>query len=328
MKTKREIPSLEALLKHLADEPQPLSVARLYALSNLERDDLAHIQTAWPDLPDDRRRAAMRHLADITETNFEVDFGSMFRLGLKDSDPGVREAAIDGLWEDEDPALIEPLVQIMQDDAFENVRAAAANALGHFIYLDELEDISHAQVLPALEALRKIIATPDDSLEVRRRAVEAIAYSSADDVPEIIRVAYTSPHEPTRLSAIYAMGNSADDRWIETVIEELEAQSPAMRYEAARAAGELEARNAVSTLARLLDDPDREVQEMAVWALGQIGGDQARKLVTQLAKSDDEALAEAATEALEEMEWMHGSVRDMPLFVFDPHADEDDEDDE
>jgi HEAT repeat protein len=327
MKTKRGTPSIEALLKHLADESQPLSVARLYALSNLERDDLAHVQTAWPDLPADRRRAAVRHLADITETNFEVDFSPIFRLGLKDPDPGVREAAIDGLWEVEDPALIAPLVKIMQEDTSEAVRAVAAGTLGHFVYLDELEDIPHAQVVPALQALRKIIATPDDSLEVRRRAVEAIAYSSADDVPDIVRAAYASPDELMRVSAIYAMGNSADDRWIETVIEELEAQSPAIRYEAARAAGELEARNAVSTLARLLDDPDREVQEMTVWALGQIGGNQARKLMTQLAKSNDEALAEAATEALEEMEWMHGATRDMPLFVFDPHADEDDEDD-
>jgi len=108
MKTKRETLSIEALLKHLADESQPLSVARLYTLSNLERDDLARVQAAWPNSPDDRRRAAMRHLADITETNFEVDFGLMFRLGLKDSNPAVREAAIDGLWEVEDPALIAP----------------------------------------------------------------------------------------------------------------------------------------------------------------------------------------------------------------------------
>ena len=328
MKTKREMPSIEALLKHLADESQPLSVARLYALSNLERDDPARVQAAWPDLPDERRRAAMRHLADITETNFEVDFGPMFRLGLKDSDSAVREAAIDGLWEVEDPALIAPLVKIMKKDSSESVRAAAAGTLGHFVYLDELEDIPHAQVVPALEALREIIATPDGSLEVRRRAVEAIAYSSAEDVPGIIRAAYASPDELMRVSALYAMGNSADDQWIETVIAELEAQSPAMRYEAARAAGELEARNAVSTLARLLDDPDREVQEMTVWALGQIGGNRAHRLLTQLAKSDDEALAEAATEALEEMEWMRGSTRDMPLFVFDPHADEADEDDE
>jgi len=270
----------------------------------------------------------MRHLADITETNFEVDFGPMFRLGLKDSDPAVREAAIDGLWEVEDPGLIVPLIKIMHQDSSESVRAVAAGTLGHFVYLDELEDIPHAQVVPALEALREIIATPDGSLEVRRRAVEAIAYSSAEDVPAIIRAAYASPDELMRVSALYAMGNSADDQWIETVIAELEAQSPAMRYEAARAAGELEARNAVSTLARLLDDPDREVQEMTVWALGQIGGNRAHRLLTQLAKSDDEALAEAATEALEEMEWMRGSTRDMPLFVFDPHADEADEADE
>jgi hypothetical protein len=64
---------------------------------------------------------------------------------------------------------------------------------------------------------------------------------------------------------------------------------------------------------------------MAVWALGQIGGDRARKLLTDIAKGDDEQLAEAATEALEEMGWMHDSVREMPLFVFDPHADEEDE---
>jgi HEAT repeat protein len=128
-----------------------------------------------------------------------------------------------------------------------------------------------------------------------------------------------------RVSAVFAMGSSADEQWIDTVISELEAQSPAMRYEAARAAGELEARNAVPTLARLLDDPDTEVQGMAVWALGQIGGGRAKKLLNEIASGDDGSLAEAAVEALEEMTWMHDSERDMPLFVFDPHADEEDE---
>jgi HEAT repeat protein len=141
----------------------------------------------------------------------------------------------------------------------------------------------------------------------------------------MIRTAYASPDELMRISAVFAMGRSADDQWIETVISELEAQSPAMRYEAARAAGELEARNAISPLAHLLDDPDREVQEMAIWALGQIGGDRARALLSKLAKSDDAVLAEAADDALEELEWMEGLGRDLPLFVFDPTADEDDE---
>jgi HEAT repeat protein len=193
------------------------------------------------------------------------------------------------------------------------------------VYLDEVEDIPHAKVEPAIQALRAVIATPGEPLEVRRRAVESIAYSSDPDIPDMIRTAYASPDELMRISAVFAMGRSADDQWIETVISELEAQSPAMRYEAARAAGELEARNAISPLAHLLDDPDREVQEMAIWALGQIGGDRARALLSKLAKSDDAVLAEAADDALEELEWMEGLGRDLPLFVFDPTADEDDE---
>jgi len=321
---KYQIPTIEALLKHLADESQPLSVAKLYALSNLEGDNLTRVQAAWTTLPAERRRAAMQHLVDIAEANFEVDFEPIFRLGLSDPDAVVREAAIDGLWENAEPSLIHTLVSMLQHDPAESVRAAAASALGHYVYLDELEEIPHTHVVPALQALRTIIATPSEPLEVRRRAVEALGFSGAEDIPQIIRDAYASPDEKMRVSAVFAMGRSADERWIKTIVAELEAQSPEMRFEAARAAGELEARSAIPTLARLLDDPDREVQEMAVWALGQIGGDRARVLLTELAKGKDQELAELAIEAIEEMEWMHGG-RDLPLFVFDPSADEDDE---
>jgi HEAT repeat protein len=320
----RRAPTVVALLQQLADDSQPLSVAKLYALSNLEGADLARVQAAWPTLLDDRRRATIRHLVDITETNFEVNFGPVFRLALNDSDAEVREAALDGLWEDTDPALVPVLLNMLQNDPSEQVRAAGASALGQFVYLDDIEEIPHAKVETALKTLRQIIAAPDEPREVRRRAVEAIGFSSAEDVPGMIRQAYASPDELMRVSAVFAMGNSADDQWIDTIISELESQLPAMRYEAARAAGELEARTAVGTLARLLDDPDREVQEMAIWALGQIGGKRARSLLTDLAAGDDADLAQVAADALEELEWMHGE-RDLPLFVFDPHADEEDE---
>ncbi len=325
MKKKREIPTVDLLMNQLADESAPISVAKLYALSNLERGDWARFEAAWPKLPDERRRAAMRHLVDITETNFEVNFGSVFRLGLTDPDATVREAAIDGLWEEEDLTLIATLVAMLQRDSSASVRAMAASALGRFVYLDEIEEIPHAKVEPLLQALRAVISAPGEPLEVRRRAVEALSFSSAGDVPGIIRDAYASPDEKMRISAVFAMGSSADDQWIETVIAELDSPSPVMRYEAARAAGELEARNAVPALARLLDDPDREAQEMAIWALGQVGGERAQALLNELAESDDAALAEAAVDALEEMVWMHAGDRDMPLFAFDPYADEDDE---
>ena len=323
MKEKR-VPTVEALLQRLADDSQPLSVAKLYVLSNLDGADLARVQAAWPTLLDDRRRATIRHLVDIAETNFEVNFGPVFRLALNDSDADVREAALDGLWEDTDPALIPVLLKILQNDPSEQVRAAGASALGQFVYLDDIEEIPHAKVESALKTLRQIIAAPGEPLQVRRRAVEAVGFSSAEDVPGLIRQAYAAPDELMRIGAVFAMGNSADDQWIDTIVSELESQSPAMRYEAAHAAGQLEARTAVGTLAHLLDDPDREVQEMAIWALGQIGGKRARSLLSDLAAGDDADLAKVAADALEELEWMHGE-RDLPLFVFDPHADEEDE---
>ena len=58
----------------------------------------------------------------------------------------------------------------------------------------------------------------------------------------------------------------------------------------ARAAGELELRDAVRHLGNLLVHEDREVQEMAVWALGEIGGKDARRLL-------EDAGAEGATAA-------------------------------
>jgi len=318
-------PTIEALLKNLADPSQPISVAKLYALSNLDKDDLARVQSAWPTLSAERRSAVARHLVDIAESNFEVNFAPVFRLALVDAESAVRQAALDGLWEEDDPVLIPTLVKMMQGDPSAEVRAAAASVLGHHVYLGEIEQIPADKIAPALSALRAIIASAAEPRPVRCRAVEALSFSSADDVPGIIRQAYASPDEAMRVSAVFAMGSSADEQWIDTVISELEAQLPAMRYEAARAAGELEARNAVPTLARLLDDPDAEVQGMAVWALGQIGGERAKKLLNEIAGGDDESLAEAAVEALEEMTWMHDSERDMPLFVFDPHADEEDE---
>ena len=119
---------LDTTLKKLVEETEPVSVASLYALSGLDRADLDKVRSAWPAIPLERRRTAIRHLVDIAEDNFEVDFNSIYRLGLVDVDPDVRAAAIDGLWEDGDPVLIAPFIKLLQSDATEKVRVAAASA--------------------------------------------------------------------------------------------------------------------------------------------------------------------------------------------------------
>jgi len=322
-KKKAKPTSFGDYLRQIADESQPLSIASLYRLSDITLENIELLEIAWPSVPFQRRREIVSHLVEMTEASFEVDCTAIFWIGLTDSDPEVRAAAIDGLWVTEDVKQIIPLLKMMLHDPVAEVRATAAGSLARFVLLSELDKIpTHHQIAlkDTLSALRAVITNPNEDIQVRRRAVEAIAYSSADDVPGIIHAAYNSPDEKMRASALCGMGRSADDRWKDIIIKSLESPNPEMRYEAARAAGELELRPAVSRLAELVDDPDREVQEVTIWALGQIGGKRASKLLQKCYEQGDEELSEAAGEALEEMSMMRGV--DLPLFAFDPNEDE------
>ena len=93
-------------------------------------------------------------------------------------------------------------------------------------------------------------------------------------------------------------------RWMPTIAKELDSPSPALRYEAAHAAGEYaeEGRPLLPKLTPLLNDSDSEVAFAAIWALGQIGGENAKRLLLQIRKGGDEARRQAANEALEELE--------------------------
>ena len=99
------------------------------------------------------------------------------------------------------------------------------------------------------------------------------------------------------------MGRSCDPKWASVVLRELDSTDPEMQYEAARTAGELELNEAIPHLAQLLESEDREVIEMAVWALGELGGNQAQRLLDdmiELAESaGDDAMVEAIQEAME-----------------------------
>jgi HEAT repeat protein len=118
------------------------------------------------------------------------------------------------------------------------------------------------------------------------------------------------------------MGRSLDaERWGAIVLEELAAPSPEMRFEAARASGELELAPAVRKLGELLEDVDEEVQLAAVWSLGQIGGDKAKHLLLTVLESDAEHLHEEAEDALAELEFKADNL-DLVMFDFEDDDEE------
>jgi HEAT repeat protein len=329
--------TLEKTLKNLASLDEPISVAALYALSGLEQTPLELVKTAWNALPADRRAAAMQHLVELSDENFEVDFNAIFRMGLHDTNPAVRAAAVSGLWEDGSPALIAPLLNLLRADDNEAVRAAAAGVLGQYIYAGELEELEAARVKPIVTALKAIYRDVSEPLDVRRRALESLGFLGDDETSQLITQAYQHANDRLKLSAVLAMGRSLDaERWGAIVADELTAPDPEMRYEAARAAGELEYAPAVRKLGELLDDVDEEVQLATVWSLGQIGGDRARQLLLAVLDSDAEHLHAEAEDALVELEFKADNL-DLTMFDFEDDDDEvewvldenpDDEDDD
>jgi hypothetical protein len=315
--------SFKDILNQIATETK-FSPTKLYTLSRMDQDCLEIFSNTWPTIPAQRRRAIMRELLEIAEVNFEVNFDPVFLLALGDTDSEVRASAIKSLWEYENPNLIAPLIHLLKTDEAVIVREAAASALGKFIYLRELEEIDWHEANLAEEALRETIHEAREDLHVRRRAIESIAYSSNPDIPQIIENAYYHDNEKMQVSAIFAMGRSADSRWLSQVIAELDNPSDEIRFEAVRACGELEAKQAVDKLAGFIDEEtDQEIIEMAIWALGRIGGPTAREVLEACLDSENEALSLAAEDALDEL-----NLFDTELMLYDFEADDFDEGDD
>lgn len=288
-------------LDSLVDDREPIATKMVPTLSNLTREEQKALQNDWENIALDKRRRLINLMNEQADDDIHMDFRAVFCHGLTDLDAEIRRLCIDALWEDESISLIRPFLILLRRDSDTQVRASAAAALGRYVLKGELEEISAERLALILEALIQTFNEPFVPLEIRRRIVEALGYSSDSRVPEIISRAYEEPLEKMRLSAIHAMGRSADDYWNGTVRAELYNEEATFRFEAARAAGELGDSVAVPRLAELAKNNDPEVQEMAVWALGEIGGELARKTLLEVVKDDNRSLRRVARNSLAQL---------------------------
>jgi HEAT repeat protein len=305
----------ETLVALKAGGDGPINATVFYGLSDLTEADLAQVKPVWDGLDAEYRSKVMRRLVDVSEANFELDYRTIGLFGLTDRDADVRQAAIDVLWEDQSLELMSRLIERALRDEAAEVRAASASALGRFILLGELGDLPERETVRSQDAVITLLNNEQEQVEVRRRALEAIANCGHAVVEPAINQAYQSAEHPMRVSALFAMGRSCDDdRWSKFVLRELQSSDAEMRFEAARAAGELELTDALPLLARLAEGNDREIKEIAVWSIGEIGGKKAMKVLNRLA---DEAEAEDDDEMLAAIEDAMGnaSLVDGELFL-------------
>ncbi len=291
--------TLEQCLSAIVDSEQPLRNADLMSLSGMTTEELEAVRPDWEDVDSERRQQVLQRLIEMAEDNLDADFNSLFRLCLRDEDAEVRAKAMEGLWECDDRSLVTPLVSLLRDDPSDKVRAAAAMAMSKFAVLAQSGKILAKDGDKIKESLTAAIRNPDETQEVRRRAVEAVGAFNTPESHQIIRDAYTSDQLEMRCSAVYAMGKSCNPQWLSTILQELRNPHPAMRYEASNACGEMGEEDAVPHLMQLFKDEDQQAQTSAIAAVGAIGGSLAKKALLRCLKSSDDAVVEAAEEALE-----------------------------
>jgi hypothetical protein len=267
-----DIPPVEQTIAELADGNQPLLNARLADLSDLSLEQLSMLDYTWVRIEAKRRWYIIRRLVGLAEDNVCLNFDCIFKHFLVDEDKDVRLAAIEGLWENQETSLIEALIDLMQKDAAVRVQAAAASALGKFTLLAEHRKIAADYSLLSSRALLSVFNDSAKSIDVRRRALEAVSPLSLQVVNQTITQAYQDGDPQLKTSAVFAMGKNCDPEWLPLLMMEL------------------------------TEDSNAEVQIAAVQALGKIGGSEARGQLENCLSCPSEAVCQAASQALHELE--------------------------
>ncbi len=317
----RDIP-FQDVLDALLDKDTPLNPRYLYRLSDLEGEELAEMKKIWPRIPAWRRQALLEDMEQVYAVNFLISFESVCRIGVEDSNPHVRFLAIRSLLDYEVYDLIPVFVNILETDEDEDLRALAAISLSRYVLLGEIEELSPNTLHEIEECLLRVAQGTEIPL-VRRRAVEALGYSSRGEVPALIEAAFTTDDSDWIVSSLLAMGRSCEKRWHSNVLSMLDHLLPDIRCEAARAAGELEISEAALQLMEMLDDDNDDVRMAAVWSLAQIGGDDVQaSLDTLLRETENEEEAEFIESALTHLIFYQGlGKRDMIGFPEDDDFD-------
>ena len=295
--------TLDTYLNELAEQSSPVKRSGLLQLSSLTRQDMRDFRRLWRGVARERRREILAALVELSEDNLELDFSSIFRTCLSDECELVREQATRGLLETDDRAIIRPLIGLLKDDPSARVREAAAISLAKFSDLAQQGKLMSRDEQRIREALLAVIFREEEHKDVLRRAIEAAGSFDAPDIAQIVRDAYASDDSAMVQSAIYAMGRSSNGDWLPVVLRETNAPDPAIRYEAANACGLLGDESTIPQIARLIDDDDIEVQCAAAIALGNIGGPMAKRALRRALEIGEDALTEAAAEALENLEF-------------------------
>lgn len=297
-------PSLDDLIRALRGEGSSaqavVPAAIVYGLSDLQPEDQRAIEPVWDALPVVAKHRVLRALNEASEAMFELSYREIATRCLDDASGLIRSTAIDLLWTDESAEIMRKLMQLADSDTDAAVRTRALEQLGRFILLGEYGDIAHTLAEQAQALTLRIHSDAKQPVAVRRRALESLANSSHPAVSNLIHAAYTDGNHELKVGAIFAMGRTCSNTWRDQLMHELESGDNECVFEAIRACGQIQLQEAARRIGEFTLSDDQELQMIAIWSLGEIGGRHAIEVLSSLDESaPDDDVAAAIDEALD-----------------------------
>ena len=291
---------IEAFKLDSQSETMTVAPAVVYGMSDLESDELSRIRPVWQELPAVYKHQVLRQLNESSEVSFELNYREIAVLSIDDESSLVRAAAIDLLWADESPVTMRRLMAMSRDDTSAEVRSRALAGLGRFILRGEYGEIPAADASEAQELALQMHKDDSQGIEVRCRALEALANSNHSDVDKCIRGAYLNGSHLLKVSALFAMGRTCDKKWQDILLDELDGRDNELVYEAIQSCGHIQVEDSVQAIGEMTLSDDREIQLMSIWALGEIGGKRTFEILSSLAETaEDEETLNTIEEALD-----------------------------
>ena len=317
--------SFQNVLDHLSNSNKDIPHSHLKFYSDLDPKSIKLFLDVWTRVEPTRKLVLLDQLLSYLDSDTIVSYEEIGRVLLDDPDAGVRTRAIRLLVESDDPKLADKLIDIFLHDAEFAPRLEAVQLLGEFILLGELDKVNQSLQRRMEDALIGLVRSEEDST-LRKRALESLSFSSRPEIAALIESAFERIDPAWIASALRAMGRSHDERWKENVVSMLLDEDSIIKFAAVEAAGQLIIEEAVPILLQILDDEEEpeDVATAAIWALSQIGGDDARTyLVALIDQTEDEDLVEFLEDALENLNFTE-EFNKFDLLTLD----EDDETDE
>jgi hypothetical protein len=189
----------------------------------------------------------------------------------------------------------------------EQLRALAAISLGPVLEQTDIAGFDDPDDVPPItepmfrniqDSLQQLYKDDNIPKEVRRRIMEASVRASETWHQNAIQAAYSSGDRDWMLTAVFSM------RWVrgfdDQILEALKSPDPEIHFEAVNAAGAWALDGAWSHIVALVNDAatPHPLLLAAIGAVAEIRPAEARGILTDLADSDDEEIAEAADEAI------------------------------